>query len=250
MTEEALPGSAIPSPKEIDMIKESQPEGCGGESQPDPQRTETSEIEDAVRAGMLLARAWSGGRPLHESDAEWLREWPASHVNPSRHDYNVGRARRIDLGVYMEGAEVLGAFSRDELVSGNVNVAGGWAWRVESVEDENGWPRGYKAELCGLDAFLEAMGLESVEGSGDLLGPFRFDLCPSVEEVVAYKALATRMLAALVHVSRAALDQNSQAQPRIRKQQAEFEERLWRGMAEAESIWNPTEAPRRSEAPQ
>jgi len=99
---------------------------------------------------------------------------------------------------------------------------GGWYWRVVSIEDENGWLRGYWPQLSGLDAFMEAMGLDPVD-EGDI-GPFDSECYPRGDLEWAYRALLTRMLACLVIVSRAALASNREAAGRIEEQQARFEE--------------------------
>jgi hypothetical protein len=180
--------------------------------------------EDAHYAEWLMERQWSDG--LHRHEAEWLKEWQGKHEAPDRNNYQTGRQGAEDLGVPMVGLAVDGSRYIDQLGNGNVNIAGGWYASVESVESENGWPRGYVAKLSGLDAFLEGMALDPIPEASERLGPFYDERHPTFDYARAYEELAKRLLATLVIVSRAALEANPEAQKRMEQQRAAHEQRL------------------------
>lgn len=182
--------------------------------------------KDARYAEALLSR----GHLLHPNELEWLRRWQAQHENDAQ--VTVGQARGCDLGISMSGLDVIGGRDRYELRVGNVNVAGGWGWRVFSLQDEQGWNNGWGAQLSGMDAFLEAMGLQFIDGAEDMLGPFHDEYDWRVGQELAVAALLKRMLAALVVVSRAALEP-SDAEERIQSQAP---------TADEESLSSATEA--------
>lgn len=182
------------------------------------------EEEDARYAGSLMEKR--SRESLHPQEVEWLTEWQASHKNPDVEDYNVGRSHAEDLGVGMGGLLLLGARSLDEYGSGNVNVAGGWCFRVGSTEDDNGWHRGWWSEVHGLDAFMEAMGLDAVPEASEPLGPFYDEHGLGSDLLRAYEELTKRLLAMLVIVSRVALQANPEAQKQIELQEAAFAESL------------------------
>lgn len=175
---------------------------------------------DRRYAESLMERQWREG--LHEHEATWLARWQATHENPERDDYQVGRRRRDDLGVRMGGLDVIGVRNLEELGYGNVNIAGGWYWRVGSVQDERGWQRGWWSELHGLDAFLEAIGVNAVPGASEPLGVYYDERHPWYDRVRAYEELAIRLLATLVIVSREALKGDAAAAERADRQADEF----------------------------
>jgi hypothetical protein len=89
---------------------------------------------------------------------------------------------------------------------------------LASIEDDNGWHRGWWSEVHGLHAFLEAMGLDVIPEASERLGPFYDERGYNSDLLRAYGDLATRLLAMLVIVSKAALDANPEAQAEIKKQ--------------------------------
>jgi hypothetical protein len=194
------------------------------EREGDSRKRDPREREDARYAESLMERRWV--EYLHPHEVEWLESWQANHENPDRNDVCDGRMWAQDLGVGLAGLEVFGARNRDELGNGNVNIAGGWFFRVGSTEDDRGWPRGWWSEVHGLDAFLEAMGLDPMPEASEPLGPFYNQRHPTNDRVRAYEELAKRLLAVLIIVSRAALEANPEAHKRMEQQRATYEQRL------------------------
>jgi hypothetical protein len=193
------------------------------EREDDSKQTDPREREDARYAEALMKRQWR--ERLHPHEVEWLRSWQAEHENPRRDDACIGHTRTEDLGVRLGGLSVVGTRNLDEYGSGNVNIAAGWFFRVGTTEDDRGWPRGWWSEVHGLDAFLEAMGLDPIPEASEPLGPFYNEAYPMYDRVRAYEELATRLLATLIIVSRAALEASPETQKRIEQQRAAFEQR-------------------------
>jgi hypothetical protein len=142
------------------------------------------------------------GKPADElspKDREWLAAYKASHRHRLVDDVTDWDCWEEDLGIDVAGQEVVGLYKYLlELGRGNSSVAGGWWLRVGTDHDENDWPQGWRSQLVGLDAFLKALGGQSLAASGEMLGPFE-------SELDAYRALVVRMLSTLVIVSRSAL---------------------------------------------
>jgi hypothetical protein len=156
---------------------------------------------DARRALQLEA-----GRDPSPEERRWLAEYKREHDHPLLGQGWVGRGKDEDIGVFMGGWDEWGdhrwVFERG---NGNVNVAGGWFFRIGTAHDERGWHLGWAAQLSGLAAFFEAMGFDAPADCDGVLGLF-----PDEEggQSMAYFALAKRMLAALILSSRAAVMTN------------------------------------------
>jgi hypothetical protein len=174
---------------------------------------------DARRALELQAPQRSGAS---DDERAWLERYKAMHANPLDDPLNDDRGaeREFDLTVPFIGIRPPADFIR-ELGHGNVNVAGGWCYRLGIAYDDSG-EAGFLCQLDGLDAFCEAMGLEPIADSGAVLGPFH-------TEREAWDWLARRMLATLVEVSKAALATRLTSRPVVARQEAAFDERVSRG---------------------
>lgn len=154
---------------------------------------------------------------LTPDDPAWLDPYISEHDRPlDPDDVQVGYRRQKDLGVGMSGLELLGSRVLKEMGCGNVNVAGGWAFRVYSVDNPPGW----ECQLSGLEAFLEAFGAERIDAAHPM-GPFSDP--GGYQE--AYYNLAVRLVAALSIAANRALASSPEARAVQARQQAEFEAR-------------------------
>jgi hypothetical protein len=241
MTEQSLSLSATSSPREVEMFEESQPATAiprarAAEGQSGSEGIVVSEMRAALREGELLEKPQRNGRPpLTLNEKSLWRGWVPYRMpgSPSPEDET---HRLSDLGVSMQAVNLFNGRRLEQLSTGNVNVAGGWACCVRMSSDAIGTPCGYEVHLYGLDAFMEAMGLEPIVGANEKLGRF-------AEKQDAYRELLVRLLAVLTRVSQAALDQSPHAQERMQRLELEFEELAARRLVETASIRNRTKTP-------
>jgi hypothetical protein len=174
---------------------------------------------DSAYAEWLAQRRNPGW--LSDEESDWLATWEATHEPPPGYNdawHDIGH--EIDLDVEMIGPQAtFGVPTCEEYGFGNPAVAGGWVWCVGGITSHNGWHAGKVSELLGLSAFSDAFDVPMPAGAETRLGPFYSPKSPAaIHRAEAYRALALRLLATIVHVSRVAIAANPNAQKIVARQ--------------------------------
>jgi hypothetical protein len=173
-------------------------------------------------AEFLITESWT--TRLSKAERRWLAVYRREHPKPLS-DWWQGNFVSEELTVPVHVHEYsFGRYQHSATAGRHPSIAGGWRATVTSSVDDRGWDCGFHAQLEGVTAFLNAMGLEPIPGAEEDLGPFFNDGPGYVDLVDAFEALVDRMVAALTVVSRAALAANPDAEATVAQQTDAFDD--------------------------